>query len=58
MSEDFVPPEQLLEAEFARQVAALKAEYALAETWRQRLRIRRRMRRLQRRSFNRQITQW
>jgi len=58
MRNEIVDPTELLQAEFERQLAQLRAELAAAGTRRERSKLRRDIRRLRRHIFNKQIARW
>jgi hypothetical protein len=56
--DEVVDPTELLQVEYERQLAKLRAELAAATSRRERARVRRDIRRLRRHIFNRQIAAW
>ncbi len=58
MRDEIVYPTDQVQAEYERQLAKLQLQLAAATTRRERSKVRRDIRRLNRHIFNRQITTW
>lgn len=58
MRGEIVEPTELIQQEYDRQLAVLRAKLVAAATRRERAKVRRDIRRLHRHVFNRQVASW